>query len=98
MHIYGKTYKTPLQIPGNYFPNMDHVELIEAQLTKEGMLAYEPIAEASIAGFQEMILFQRRVYFDTLIQRYSPMHLKKEPGVINFSYPADAKDSYRAVV
>ena len=66
---------------------MDHVELIEAQLTKEGMLAYESIAEASIAGFQEMILFQRRVYFDTLIQRYSPEHLKKEPGVINFSYP-----------
>ena len=71
MYAYvGKNYYTPLQIPGEYHPNMDHVELIEAQLTKEGMLAYESIAEASIAGFQEMILFQRRVYFDALIQRY----------------------------
>ena len=68
----GENYYTPLQIPGNYFPNMDHIELIEAQLTKEGMLAYESIAEASIAGFQEMILFQRQTYFDALIQRYSP--------------------------
>ena len=30
---------------------MDHIDLIEAQLTKEGMLAYESIAEASIAAF-----------------------------------------------
>ena len=66
---------------------MDHIELIEAQLTKEGMLAYESIAEASIAGFQEMILFQRRAYFDALIQRYSPKQLEREKGVVNFSYP-----------
>ena len=26
----GKNYHTPLQIPGDYHPNMDHVELIEA--------------------------------------------------------------------
>ena len=26
----------PLQIPGDYNPHMDHLELIEAQLTKEG--------------------------------------------------------------
>ena len=83
----GETYFTPLQIPGNYFPSMDHIELIEAQLTKEGMLAYEPIAEASIAGFQEMILYQRRLYFDALIQRYSPKQLEREKGVVNFSYP-----------
>ena len=49
---HGKNYYTPLQIPGNYYPNMDHVELIKAQLTKEGMLAYDSIAEASIAGSQ----------------------------------------------
>ena len=41
----GEKYYTPLQIPGDYYPNMDHVELIEAQLTKEGMLAYESLAE-----------------------------------------------------
>ena len=62
----GEKYYTPLQIPGDYYPNMDHIDLIEAQLTKEGMLAYESIAEASIAGFQEMILYMRRTYFDTL--------------------------------
>ena len=41
----------PLQIPGDYYPNMDHIELIEAQLTKEGMLAYDSIEETSIATF-----------------------------------------------
>ena len=66
---------------------MEHVDLIEAQLTKEGMLAYESIAEASIAAFQEMILYKRRTYFDTLISRYNPSSLAKEKGVINFSYP-----------
>ena len=70
-YVNGKSY-CPLQIPGDYYPNMDHIDLIEAQLTKEGMLAYESIAEASIAAFQEMILFQRRAYFDTLNQRYTP--------------------------
>ena len=39
-----------LQIPGEYYSNMDHIELIEAQLTKEGMLAYESIHETSIAS------------------------------------------------
>ena len=34
-----------------------------------------------------MILFQRRAYFDTLIARCSPEHVKKEKGEINFSYP-----------
>ena len=80
-------YYTPLQIPGDYHPSMDHVELIEAQLTKEGMLAYESLAEASIAGFQEMILYMRRTYFDTLISRYNPASLANEKGVVNFSYP-----------
>ena len=56
----------PLQIPGDHHPNMNHLELIEAQLTKEGMLAYESIHETSIAAFQEMILYQRRAYFDAL--------------------------------
>ena len=83
----GEKYYTPLQIPGDYYPNMDHIDLIEAQLTKEGMLAYESIAEASIAGFQEMILYMRRTYFDTLISRYNPAALAKEKGVLNFSYP-----------
>ena len=83
----GDKYHTPLQIPGTYHPNMDHVDLIEAQLTKEGMLAYESLAEASIAGFQEMILYMRRLYFDTLISRYNPGALAKEKGVVNFSYP-----------
>ena len=70
-----------------YYPNMDHIDLIEAQLTKEGMLAYESIAEASIAAFQEMILFQRRAYFDTLNQRYTPELIGREPVKVNFSYP-----------
>ena len=83
----GDKYYTPLQIPGDYYPNMDHVVLIEAQLTKEGMLAYESLAEASIAGFQEMILYMRRTYFDTLISRYNPASLAKEKGVVNLSYP-----------
>ena len=77
----------PLQIPGDYYPNMDHVELIEAQLTKEGMLAYESIEETSIAAFQEMILFQRRAYFDALHDRYTPELLAREPIVIRFCYP-----------
>ena len=83
----GEKYHTPLQTPGDYYPNMDHVDLIEAQLTKEGMLAYESLAEASIAAFQEMILYMRRLYFDTLIWRYNPGALAKEKGVVNFSYP-----------
>ena len=66
---------------------MDHVELIEAQLTKEGMLAYDSIEETSIAAFQEMILFQRRAYFETLNQRYSPELIGREPVKVNFSYP-----------
>ena len=77
----------PLQIPGNYFPNMDHIEFIEAQLTKEGMLAYDSTLEASIAAFQEMILCQRRSYFDALNQRYTPDGIAREPAKINFSYP-----------
>ena len=51
------------------------------------MLAYESLAEASIAGFQDMILYRRRTYFDTLISRYNPASLAKEKGVVNFSYP-----------
>ena len=66
---------------------MDHLELIEAQLTREGMLAYESITETSIAAFQEMILYKRREYFDTLISRYNPATLAKEKGAVNFSYP-----------
>ena len=54
----GGKFITPLQIPGDYHPNMGHLELIEAQITKEGMLAYESITEASLAGYQEMILFK----------------------------------------
>ena len=83
----GSKHITPLQIPGNYHPNMDHVELIEAQITREGMLAYESITEAALAGYQEMILFKRREYFDALHMRYSPAVIAKEPGVINFCYP-----------
>ena len=60
---------TPLQIPGDYHPNMDHLELIEARITREGMLAYESITEASLAGYQEMILFKRKEYFDALHTR-----------------------------
>ena len=66
---------------------MDHLELIEAQITREGMLAYESITEASLAGFQEMILYKRREYFDTLHSRYNPAVLAQEAGVINFCYP-----------
>ena len=76
----GDKYYTPLQIPGDYFPNMDHFDLIEAQLTKEGMIAYESIAEASIAAFQKMILYMRRIYFDTPISRYNPSSLAKRKG------------------
>ena len=65
----------PLQIPGDYHPSMNHLELIEAQLTKEGMLAYESIHETSIAAFQEMILYQRRAYFGALHERSSPSQL-----------------------
>ena len=83
----GARHITPLQIPGHYHPNMDHVELIEAQITREGMLAYESITEAALAGYQEMILFKRREYFDALHMRYSPAVIAKEPGVINFCYP-----------
>ena len=77
----------PLQIPGDYHPNMDHLELLEAQLTKEGMLAYESIHETSIAAFQEMILYERRAYFEALTERYSPQQLALEPIVISFCYP-----------
>ena len=83
----GNKHITPLQIPGDYHPNMDHIELIEAQITREGMLAYESITEAALAGYQEMILFKRREYFDALHMRYSPAVIAKEPGVINFCYP-----------
>ena len=83
----GNKHITPLQIPGDYHPDMDHVELIEAQITREGMLAYESITEAALAGYQEMILFKRREYFDALHMRYSPAVIAKEPGVINFCYP-----------
>ena len=78
---------TPLRIPGDYHPNMDHLELIEAQVTREGMLAYESITEAALAGYQEMILFKRREYFDALHTRYSPAIIAKEQAVINFCYP-----------
>ena len=77
----------PLQIPGDYDANMDHVDLIEAQLTKEGMLAYDSIEEASIAPFQEMILYQRRSYFDALNDRYKPQDIEREPVKINVCYP-----------
>ena len=83
----GDKHITPLRIPGDYHPNMDHLELIEAQITKEGMLAYESITEASLAGYQEMILFKRREYFDALHTRYNPVMLSKEQGVVNFCYP-----------
>ena len=83
----GDKYILPLQIPGDYHPNMDHLELIEAQITREGMLAYESITEASLAGFQEMILYKRRDYFDALHSRYNPAVLAQEKGVINFCYP-----------
>ena len=66
---------------------MDHLELIAAQLTKEGMLAYDSIQETSIAANQEMILFQRRAYFDALNERYTPDLLAREPTVISFCYP-----------
>ena len=66
---------------------MDQLELIEAQITREGMLAYESITEASLAGFQEMILYKRRDYFDALHSRYNPAVLAQEAGVINFCYP-----------
>ena len=87
--IYGYVDKKkyyPLQIPGDYHPNMNHLELIEAQLTKEGMLAYESIHETSIAALQEMILYQRRAYFDALHERYSPHQLAMEPIVVGFCY------------
>ena len=77
----------PLQIPGNYYPNMDHLELIEAQLTKEGMLAYDSIHETSIAAFQEMILYQRRAYFEALHDRYNVEALALELAEVNFCYP-----------
>ena len=85
--VAGSKYHTPLSIPGDYHPNMDHLELIEAQITREGMLAYESITEASIAGYQEMILYKRREYFDALHSRYSPALIAHAPGVINFCYP-----------
>ena len=72
--------------------------MIEAQLTKEGMIAYESIAESSIAAFQEMILYMRRTYFDTLISRYNPSSLAKEKGVINFCLSFDADDCNRTIV
>ena len=78
---------TPLQIPGDYHPNMDHLELIEAHITREGMLAYESITETSLAAYQEMILFKRREYFDALHSRYNPVMLAKEQGVVSFCYP-----------
>ena len=71
---------TPLRIPGDYHPSMDHLELIEAQITREGMLAYESITEAALAGYQEMILFKRREYFDALHTRYSPAIIAKRAG------------------
>ena len=77
----------PLQIPGDYYPNMDHLVLIEAQLTKEGMLAYESIYETSIASLQDMILYQRRAHFDALHDRYTPELLAMEPIVVGFCYP-----------
>ena len=83
----GDKYVLPLKIPGDYHPNMDHLELIEAQITREGMLVYESITEASLAGFQEMILYKRREYFDKLHSRYNPAVLAQEAGVINFCYP-----------
>ena len=64
---------------------MDHLELIEAQLTKEGMLAYDSIEEASIAAFQEMILFQRRAYFQALHDRYSPGVIEDKIALITVS-------------
>ena len=51
------------------------------------MLAYESITEAALAGYQEMILYKRREYFDALHMRYNPAVIAKEPGVINFCYP-----------
>ena len=34
-----------------------------------------------------MILFQRRAYFETLNQRYTPELIGREPVKVNFSYP-----------
>ena len=76
----------PVKVPGNYDANMDHIDLIEAQLTKEGMLAYDSIEEASIAALQEMILYQRRNYFDALNDRYTPVDIGREPIKVNFCY------------
>ena len=42
---------------------MDHLELIEAQITKEGMLSYESITEASLAGYQENDSLQTKGIF-----------------------------------
>ena len=52
-----------LQIPGDYDANMDHVDLIEAQVTKEGMLAYDSIEEASIAALPGDDLVSEKILF-----------------------------------
>ena len=91
---------TPLRIPGDYHPNMDHLELIEAQITREGLLelACESITEAALAGYQEMILVKRREYFDALHTRYSPAIIAKEQAVINLLLSLDAHDSNRTAI
>ena len=48
------------------------------------MLAYDAICETSVAAFQEMILYQRRAYFDALQDRYNADALALEPGVVHF--------------
>ena len=63
------------------------LELIEAQLTKEGMLAYDSIHETSVAAFQERILYQSRNFFEALRDRYTPDKLALEPVPVNFCYP-----------
>ena len=61
-----------LQVPiGSTQIIVDHLELIDAQLTKEGMLAHDAIHETSVAAFQDMILYQRRAYFEALHERYN---------------------------
>ena len=77
----------PLKIGGNYYPDMNHLELIEAQLTKEGLLAYDSTQEASVAAYQELFLYKRREYFDTLLTQYSPEVLVNEPVDVNFCDP-----------
>ena len=67
-----KNYDRYPVILTNYYPEMSHIELREAHLTKEGMLASDCTLDTSVAGMQKKTLSMRRDFFESLHSHFTP--------------------------